>query len=561
MHLLTLLGGLAVASIASALPDASPLLFQSQQSSPDGLFEPSEHWHLGAPAQSAKPAVDGRSKAGMPLMPNPALDLLSLLAFAPPPPSAQNQPVAPPVYDSKEEYRVNKLPGLKLQRGHNVYAGHMPVDKHNSTEFFIYHSFDEGKSKKNDDDDDDDNNDDDGGDKIGPEDVVVWLNGGPGASSMFGLFVENGPWQFSKLGQIRENDQGWQGAGNVLFLENPAGVGFSYVKDEEHYVKTIHDVADQFWHFVQEFMVRFPETKNYRWWITGESFGGMYVPHIAHRVLENNDKLKDGKTAQREGDVHVNLSGVAIGNGAFYSPFDIPVNWFDYMDHQGYVRNAKLKKEMKELRDKCSEQLADKERFAHRDLPDCLALTEKFTDRQYILRFSEGSHCMPTFYDVRVTKCSESDPTDYYQLFLYLFLNNPQTQRALHAAPEGKTTSWYWLDQTVYKNLYWNGDQPSFEVLPGLAERIPVMIYNGDKDIICNYIGNEATLDNMEWNGRKGFEQEEFTPFKVQGKEHGLYKKERGLTYVRIYEAGHMVPFNQPEASLEMLKRFMNDKF
>ncbi|KAL7748213.1 hypothetical protein RI367_006399 [Sorochytrium milnesiophthora] len=538
MQLLALLAALAVASATVALPDVSLL---SQGTAAHGIFDPASQWHASTPATPATT----RHRSLLASLAAQSLDMVSL-ASAPPGLGTKNQPEQPPIYASKEDYRVTKLPGLKLQRGQNVYAGHLPVDNHNSTEFFIYNQYDARHSDKK--------HDDDG---FGPEDVVVWLNGGPGASSLFGLFVENGPWQFGKTGQIRENHKGWQAAGNVLFLENPAGVGFSYVQDEEHYIKNEGDVSNQFWRFTQEFMARFPETKQYRWWVTGESFGGMYVPHIAHRILENNDKIKDGQVAQREGDVHINLSGIAIGNGVFYSPYDIPVNWIDYLDELGYLRNDKLKQELKVLRDRCSEQLADKDRFARNDLPDCHAIEEKAGDKKYILELTEGSHCIPSFYDVRVTKCDDVDPTSLYQVYLYLYMNNPLVQRALHAAPKDKTVQWMWVDELVNKRLDGNGDQPSVDLLPGLIDRIPVLMYHGDKDIVCNYVGAENTLAHMEWKGRTGFEQEEFTPFKVQGKAHGHYKKERGLTYLRMYDAGHMVPFNQPEASLEMLQRFM----
>ena len=65
--------------------------------------------------------------------------------------------------------------------------------------------------------------------------LVLWLNGGPGASSMFGLFLENGPLQINKTGPLMSdfkvglNPRGsWGDQADILYVDQPAGTGFSY---------------------------------------------------------------------------------------------------------------------------------------------------------------------------------------------------------------------------------------------------------------------------------------------------------------------------------------------
>ncbi|KAI9216072.1 Alpha/Beta hydrolase protein [Blastocladiella britannica] len=442
-----------------------------------------------------------------------------------------------PVFWAKEQYRVHALPGIDLASDeYALYAGHMIVDEHGSTEFFMYFERTDAPS----------------------DDLIMWTNGGPGASSLFGLFVENGPLAFDSQGKIVHNTAGWHRAGNVLFIENPAGVGFSTVTDDRYYPKTIHAVGEMFWTFTQHFTAVFGGAERtalgrgeYKWWLTGESFGGMYVPHIADHILQHNGKLQSG-------DHKINLKGIAVGNGAFFSPVDIPVNWVDYFSSRGLLREPKRTAELMSLRSSCSSELADPVKFKNRDLPHCVALTSKFTDPSYVYAVTRGAHCLSTFYDVRVTACNQGDPTDPYNAFTAAYLNRADVQKALHAsfAP----VEWTWLSFPVYERLYWNGDEPSYLVLPKLVSKgVKVLIYNGDADIICNFVGNEMTLSQLRWGGDVGFGKgARLQPYLPNGRSAaGAFIKARGLSYVRIFEAGHMVPFNQPEASLAMMQQFV----
>ncbi|ORZ32409.1 Alpha/Beta hydrolase protein [Catenaria anguillulae PL171] len=359
------------------------------------------------------------------------------------------------------------------------------------------------------------------------DDLIVWLNGGPGASSLFGLFVENGPFQFNlKTGTIQHNPAGWHTAANILFVENPAGVGFSSVMSDAGYPRSIDDVGEHVWQVGE----RKGAVGPFKWWIIGESFGGMYVPHIASHIQP------------------IHLAGVAVGNGAFFAPVDIPVNWVDYFALKGLLIHPQLSADLKSFRTRCSSELADPVKFKNRNLPNCLALTQRFTNTSYIYELTRGKHCLSTFYDVRVTGCAQGDPTDPYNALTAQYLNRADVQVALHAVA---SPTWH--------RLYWNGDTPSYTLLPQLAARnVPVLIYNGDADIICNHAGNELMLSQLVWRGAVGFGRplKRYVP-KGWWSSVGGHVSARGIGYVRVNEAGHMVPFNKPWESLAMVRDFL----
>jgi len=87
-----------------------------------------------------------------------------------------------------------------------------------------------------------------------------------------------------------------------------------------------------------------------------------------------------------------------------------------------------------------------------------------------------------------------------------------------------------------------------------------VLVYSGDKDFICNWRGGEAWTNAVEWSGEAEFNKVEYKDWTVNGKAAGSLKVYKNFKFLRVFNAGHMVPMNQPVNALAMLKDFiMND--
>ena len=143
--------------------------------------------------------------------------------------------------------------------------------------------------------------------------VVLWLQGGPGCSSLFGLLYENGQIHVDGnedsqgVPTLVQNPSAWTKVANMIWLEQPIGVGFSYCIPGVKGACSGTDFALDAYHFLINFFKGYPEFAKLPFHITGESYAGVYVPHIADAILTGNE---GGGLNPK-----INLKGLAVGNG------------------------------------------------------------------------------------------------------------------------------------------------------------------------------------------------------------------------------------------------------
>ena len=116
--------------------------------------------------------------------------------------------------------------------------------------------------------------------------VVFWTNGGPGCSGLLGFFTEQGPFKPQKDGKLEMNEYMWNKVANMVFIESPCGVGFSYSDDKDDYKTGDAQTASDNYALIQEFMKRFPDFRENKLYITSESYGGHYMPTLAKQIVD-----------------------------------------------------------------------------------------------------------------------------------------------------------------------------------------------------------------------------------------------------------------------------------
>ncbi|KAJ0159601.1 Carboxypeptidase S1, partial [Colletotrichum tanaceti] len=140
--------------------------------------------------------------------------------------------------------------------------------------------------------------------------LALWLNGGPGCSSMIGLFQENGPCTFGK-GDVAEpvvNPNSWNNFANMLYVDQPIGAGFSYGMSD---ITSTVKAAPNVWGLMQAFYSQFPDYKNRDFGLFTESYGGHYAPEFADYFQHQNEAIDKGAVKGEK----IKLVAVGINNG------------------------------------------------------------------------------------------------------------------------------------------------------------------------------------------------------------------------------------------------------
>ncbi|KAL0950076.1 hypothetical protein HGRIS_010080 [Hohenbuehelia grisea] len=376
------------------------------------------------------------------------------------------------------------------------------------------------------------------------ERVMFWFNGGPGCSSFDGLMMEVGPWRMDGKGGFKVAEGGWEEYTTMVFVDQPVGTGFSYTSTNK-YVHSMKEASDQFLTFLGNFYKVFPEYQSMDTFLGGESFAGQYIPYFADAILNSN--------------LGTPLRGAAIGNGwidarrqyATYIDFAVKIGLLE--------ENSEDWQYARKRTDECMEELSKITNLEPLSTGKCERLlldVARGREKQV-----DGKDMCINIYDVRYddTKpaCGMNWPPDIKPITKYL--DRPDVVRALHA--QAHPEAWVECRGPVHSAFKESNQNSSIVVLPKVLERIPVLIFAGDQDLICNYVGLESMIQAMTWNGATGLGTVQTQSWSVTGNPAGTWVSSRNLTYAKLFNASHMAPFDLPHVAHDMILRFMGVNF
>ncbi|XP_058196663.1 serine carboxypeptidase-like 20 [Rhododendron vialii] len=465
---------------------------------------------------------------------------------------------------------VTQVPGFNGTFPSKHYSGYVTIDEAHGKKLFYYFVLSE-RNPSND-------------------PVVLWLNGGPGCSSFDGFVYEHGPFNFEKgkpkgsLPKLHLNPYSWSKVSNIIYLDSPAGVGFSYSANESDYITGDLKTASDSHKFLLKWFNLYPEFFSNPFFISGESYAGIYVPTLAHEVVKGIDASVKPI---------LNFMGYMVGNGVTDDEFDgnalvtfahgmglISDELFEEVTadcHGNFYNPAsencvnKLEKVDRDIAglnvynilEPCyhgtvtEDTIIDNPKLptasSFRNLGETerpLPVRRRMFGRAWPFKAPIRDGVIPTRQQILNNKhvpCTDDEVAT-------LWLNTVSVRKAIHAEQESVSGRW----DLCTDRILFNPDSGSMiKYHKNLTSRgYRALIYSGDHDMGVPYTGTEA------WTRSVGYKiVDEWRPWTSHGQVAGyLQGYDNNLTFLTIKGSGHTVPEYKPRESLDFYSRWLEGK-
>lgn len=366
--------------------------------------------------------------------------------------------------------KLTSFPGIKSLPDFSIYSGYLTLDE--TTGKAIHYIFAESQNDP----------------KVDP--VVLWLNGGPGCSSVEGFLSENGPFVLEDWStNITANAYSWNRIANMLYFESPAPVGYSRPGSPQDITYNDEKTSEENLLAVKKFFELFPEFLENKFYISGESYAGVYVPTLAHQIYKDN--LKAGK---------VNLKGFAIGNPVVNWTTDCD-NGFPEFGSSHTMIPVALYNEWVELgcdaftdhRRRCEVLLGRMQEAFNGMNPydvyrECIEYDSNTIEKHISLK-SMNKHMSP-FKAVRDTVCDDG-------VYMTEYMNRKEVREAFHV---DEVTWSQCTDNLDYTKDFEKGSIYLFnDGVDGLLGKgLNILVYSGDTDGVCPTAGTRKWIDNLD---------------------------------------------------------------
>ncbi|XP_052203844.1 serine carboxypeptidase-like 26 isoform X2 [Diospyros lotus] len=395
--------------------------------------------------------------------------------------------------------------------------------------------------------------------------LLLWFNGGPGCSSIgYGAAAELGPLRVNARGDgLQFNPHAWNKEANLLFVESPVGVGFSYTNTSSD-LTHLDDgfVAEDAYNFLVNWMRRFPRFKSHDFFISGESYAGHYVPQLAELVFDRNK--------ERTKYPYINLKGFIVGNPETEDSYDYK-GILEYAWSHTIISDQEFAK----AKESCNFKLPDWSKECN------AAMSVVFANYREI-----------DIYNIYAQKCllngssapktglsddsSSSEVTRFraqryglgkmrilggydpcYSESTERYFNREDVQKSFHAANAGRGGSGHVKWKVCNDSIFYAYNYTVSSVLPIYRKLIKaglsIWVYSGDAD------GRVPVIGSRYWIEALGLPlKSPWRPWYHNHQVGGRVVEYEGLTFATVRGAGHLVPLNKPSEALSLIRSFLS---
>ncbi|KAF1923975.1 carboxypeptidase S1-like protein B [Didymella exigua CBS 183.55] len=432
--------------------------------------------------------------------------------------------------------------------------------------------------------------------------TTIWLNGGPGSSSMYGLLEENGPcYANPDSNSTHLSEWSWNNESNMLYLDQPTQVGFSYdtlqnvtrnlLTGEVTLLNATDPVPEQnttfltgtfpsrdpnntafgsvngavaAWHFTQAWFQEFPHLlpNDTRLSLAAQSYGGRYGPAMFRVFEEQNQRIENGTWDGGEGEQFIlHLDTLLMISGCIDRYVQYPYYPQQAFRDNGYgieAVNETVYNSMVEAVPECLQQIQLCRDEAAVSDPENLGINatvnsycedaETFCRTNIVSPYTQYSGL--DYYDI-----STQSPPPFPPPFHEGFLNQPWVQSEM-----GVPLNWTGNSPQASGAYREIGDYPRDSWLDDLAflldNGIKVSLVHGDLDFACPWASGDAVAKAINWTGSAGYAAAQYAEIQTNDSYvGGLVRQHGNLSYIRTYQAGHAIPSYQPETAYKIFTR------
>ncbi|KAJ3559619.1 hypothetical protein NM688_g231 [Phlebia brevispora] len=496
---------------------------------------------------------------------------------------------------------THPMPNVTFPLGRN-WAGNIPVDRPghpNNTLFFWGFEKERGSLTAS------------AGERL-DEPWGIWLNGGPGSSSMLGFFFENGPLHIRYDYSMFYNNYSWDHLADYFWIDQPVGTGWA-TADEDGFIADEDQMGTDFFGFLDNLVKVFPSLRSRPMYLTGESYSGRYIPYIMKTYFNmKNPPVKIVKFAIGDGSIGSDITSELMPMVTVLETYPQLIGYdpvvYEYFKEQshlcGYDLNftypqvghfptfnpplplddsssTKTSKKAKlntlfratNIATKRSVAALPHEQVMKRDAwkRDLTGRPNGTIDPYYLCDLFDEVADYALNFSIP-WKGHDDGGLDVYNIpdgldpeapmDASVFLNNNVTRTAIHAP-----TSKDWISSVFpYPFNSPDGQDPSVNSIQFFSElatnasqrHISVLLYSGNDDMLVSHRSTEAAIQNTTFGGIQGFTRRPSTPWYDDfGTFAGIVHQERNWTYVLVNNAGHPVPQQQPGRAYVLLREFI----
>jgi len=430
--------------------------------------------------------------------------------------------------------QVVEMPGLLWKPTFNQFSGYLNLQ---GTQKFIHYWLVEAEASP----------------ETAP--LVFWTNGGPGCSGLIGFMTEQGPFRPDANGNIQPNPYAWNKIANMVFLEQPVGVGFSYSNNNNDYKIGDEQAAADNLATIIAFFNKYPHFNQTSLFITSESYGGHYMPTWADAIMKYND-------AQQYSQNKINFKGFAVGNPYtdYYS--GVGAQMETYWGKQllpkplwdNYINNGCTDPIQQLNNSICTFLLLDFNKKIGNlnpyalDYPVCLTSQQRRI-QQFLFDYENDY----TEYE----PCEDNYASNY--------LNKIDVKKSIHVKNDvqweecSRTTKYNLADKMLpmehyYKTILNSKTHPDLRIL----------VYSGDDDGVCGTIGTQRWIYDLGFSVSSLWDT-----WYVDGQTAGYItkfntppkgSKDTRFSFMTVHFAGHEVPTYKPKEALQLFQMYLDNK-